>query len=470
MRARAPGALVAYVVLGAALLASRLLALGHSFWTDEIVMVAGYVRKGPRHILTGPDLSHELLGILNWATSEVVGESEIAFRLWSAIPFVAGVVFMTAWLHKRVDPLSGVLFLFLATVSPLLLDITRQARGYGIAFLAMTVLIAAALDATRTGHIRFVVALCLAGVVGAWTLPQFGFAFVATGIAVAVKREIRYPVLIGMGVSVAAIYAWYAPHSSEVQSASQIQDGVQIGFPWVLTAPIDQVLIPALIWIDGTALVAGVIWLPLVLLAAVVMGSSQLLRTPTSALVLCSGPVATILALWIVQAYVIPRYLSYLLVPLFVLLATGSSSILGRIRTRRTAFRTIACLVVLGTLAVRFATTAPDVVRFPREAHRDAAEVILRAGTAASPVLAYMRRPANLEFYLGRPVVDLEPDEVADSVCGSERDVFYVMQPFALDNVAVPCLDRIGVRHYRFRQYARGGEMNVWFVPRRAES
>ena len=465
MSARAPATLVAYVVLGTALLVSRLLALGHSFWTDEIVMVASYVREGPREILTGSSLNHELLALLAWATGEVVGESEIAYRLWSAVPFVAGVAFMTAWLHRRVDPLSGVLFLFLATVSPLLLDITRQARGYGIAFLAMTVVIAAALDAVRTGKTWAVVAMCAAGVVGAWTLPQFAFAFGAVALVVAFHRGVRLAAVIGLVVSIAAIYAWYAPHSSEVQSASQIPDGVQIGFPWILTAPIDQVLIPALIWIDGTALVAGVIWLPFVILAAVVMGSSQLVRTRTSALVLCAGPVATILALWIVQAYVIPRYLSYLLVPLFVLLATGASSILGRIRTRRTALRTIACLVVLGVLAVRFAATAPDVVRFPREAHRDAAEVIARTGTPTSLVLAYMRRPANLEFYLGRPVLDLEPEDVAERVCGSDRDVFYVMQPFALDDVTVPCLDRDGVRHYRFRQYARGDEMNVWLVP-----
>jgi hypothetical protein len=39
------------------------------------------------------------------------------------------------------------------------------------------------------------------------------------------------------------------------------------------------------------------------------------------------------------------------------------------------------------------------------------------------------------------------------------------MQPFALQPVAVPCLTRTGVRHYRFEQYARGDEMNVWFIP-----
>jgi len=69
-----------------------------------------------------------------------------------------------------------------------------------------------------------------------------------------------------------------------VQGAAGIPDGVQIGFPWVVTAPIDQVLLPALIWIDGTALEAGPIWLPAVALAAVgVAGYAHFLGTQIDA-------------------------------------------------------------------------------------------------------------------------------------------------------------------------------------------
>ncbi len=123
--------IAAYSILGLALVASRTVGLDHSFWTDEIMAVEDFIREGPRTILSGPNLSHELFGILAWLTSSLVGESEIALRLLSVVPFVGGVVLVTAWLHMRFGPLAGVLFLFLATVSPLLLDITRQARGYG---------------------------------------------------------------------------------------------------------------------------------------------------------------------------------------------------------------------------------------------------------------------------------------------------------------------------------------------------
>ena len=453
-----------YAVLGAALLWSRMAELGHSFWTDEISMVASFVREGPREILAGSDLSHELMAILAWATSEAVGESEIAFRLWSGVTFVAGVVLVTAWLHARIDPLSGLLFLFLSTVSPLLLDITRQARGYGLAFLAMGILVVAALEATRSGRTWAVAAMCLAGVAGTWTLPQFGIAFVVTVGVVALEPRVRRPALIGLALSVSAILAWYAPHLGQVRSASEIEDGIQIGFPWVVTAPIDQILLPALLWIDGTALVAGLAWLPLVALVVVVAAASPLVRQRTSALIICSGAVATVVVLWIAQAYVIPRYLSFLLVPLFILVSTGAASIFARITRRQAALRSVVCLVVVAILAVRFAVLAPDVVGLPREANRDAAEVV-EARAEPAMVLAYMRNPQNLAFYLDRPVQALETGDVAARVCGEDSAVFYVMQPFTLDEVAVPCLDRPGVESYRFRQYARGDEMNVWFVP-----
>jgi hypothetical protein len=458
----------AYAVLGATLIWSRLAHLGHSFWHDEIVMVADFVRPGPREILAGPDLSHELLALLAWLTSSLVGESEIAFRLLSAVPFVAGAVLVAWWLHARTEPLAGLLFLFLATVSPLLLDISRQARGYGLAFLAMAVVTVSALEAHRRGRRADVFALCVAGVVGTWTLPQFGIAWFTMAVALAASdRRVRQPTLVGGAASLVAIAAWYAPHLDQVRGAAQIEDGVQIGFPWVVTAPIDQVLLPALLWLDGTALVAGVVWLPVVLAAALVIGSSPLLRDRTSALVLTSGVIATVLVLWIAQAYVIPRYLSFLLVPLFILLASGGASILRRLTSRPAAVRSVVCLVAVALLAVRFVSIAPDVVRLPREAPRDAAEVI-EGGESRTPVLAYMRNPVDLSFYLDRPVQVLSASDVSERVCGSTKPVFYVMQPFALPDVRVSCLDRPGVLAYRLPQYARGDEMDVWLVPPRS--
>ena len=454
----------AYGLLAVALLATRLVGLGESFWHDELATVAEWVRPGLGEIFTGA-INHQFMVLLAWCATSLVGESEVVLRLLSALPFIVGAVLVTAWLHVRVGPLTGVLFLFLSTVSPLLLDISRQARGYGLAYLAMGVMVIGALEAHRTGRRRAVIAMLAAGVVGTWTLPQFGFAFVPTGLVIAATNgPLRRWTIIGLTLSIAAILAWYAPHLGRVRDAPQIEDGVQIGFPWVVSAPIDQVLLPALLWIDGTALVAGVVWIPVVLLAVLVMAASPLAHVRVSAMVLCSGVVTTVVVLWIAGAYVIPRYLSFLLVPLFILLASGAASILSGRAARRAVLRSVMCLVVIGVLIVRFASLAPEVVRFPREAHRDAAEVIESYGQAAT-VVAYMRNPRDLEYYLGRRVVAVGSSEVVRAVCEAKLDVLYVNQPFALSDVVLPCVRSVGVRHYRFRQYARGGEMNVWLIP-----
>ena len=465
LAAQRVAAAAAYGLLAATLVSTRLVGLDSSLWHDEVVAVVEFIRAGPGEILAGPDLSHELYGVLAWATTSAVGESEIALRVWSVVPFLLGVAVVTLWLHARLGALTGILFLFFATASPLLLDISRQARGYGLAFLAMGVMLVAALEASRTPRGWYLAAFCVAGIVGTCTLPQFGIAFVATGIALLADSRLRRRAALGVGLSLVAIAAWYAPHIGEVRGASRIEDGVQIGTLELLVAPFQHVLIPALLWIDGTVLVASIVWLPLMLLLAVVVASSPLLRDRSSAAILCSGVVATLVVLWLTQAYVIPRYLSFLLVPLFVLLASGTSAILHRVTSRPALLRTLACAALVGIVAFTFLSVVFDVVRYPREAYRDAARAVERDTAPGTPILAYVRNPEGLDFYLDRPVRTLEQSEVDPAVCESEELVAFVTQPFGIPDVEISCLDRAGTRHVRARQYARGGEMNVWLVP-----
>ena len=247
----------AYIVLGATLLWSRLYGLGHSFWNDEILMVQEYVRRGAVHILTSPSINHELMALLSWALSSVVGESEVTLRLLSAVPFVAGVALVTAWLHSRIGALSGVLFLFLATVSPLLLDITRQARGYGIAFLAMSVVVVGALEALRVRPNRG----CHRDV--RWRGAR---RVDASPDVDRVRRDRRRAparspdahLVRGrtdrLGRRDRRLVRTPTPAPSKIRHESRTAS--RSASRGSLTAPIDQVFLPALLWIDGTALVA----------------------------------------------------------------------------------------------------------------------------------------------------------------------------------------------------------------------
>jgi hypothetical protein len=322
----------------------------------------------------------------------------------------------------------------------------------------------AGLEACRFDRTAALVAFSAGGLVGTMTLPQFGIAFAASAAALSWVSPLQRRLAGLLVVALVAVAAFYAPHLGEVRDASRIEDGVRIETLWLLTAPIDQVLLPALIWIDGTALVAGAVWLPAVLGALLVMAYSPLARNPPTALLLCSGPVATVVVLWLAGAYVIPRYLSYLLVPLFVLLATGAAALIERGATRSALVPSTLCIVVAAALAIRFAQLAPEVVRHPREANRDAAHAVLEHEPPRVPVLAFMRNPRNLEHYLGRPTIRLGSADVVRRVCGNAGPVVYVTQPFGLSSVDVPCLRRPRADHLRFPQYARGGEMNVWFV------
>lgn len=460
-----------YATLGSILCWTRLVGLDRGYWHDELVTAAAYVRAGPREILAGPYIpnNHELFSLLAWATTSVIGESEIVVRLWSVLPFMLGVIVVTAWLHVRMGALSGTLFLFLATMSPLLLDLSRQARGYGLAILAMSVLVVAALEAERSGRTWVLVALCSAGLVGTWTLPHFGIAFLATGAALLTSPQLRRRVAFGLGASILAMSAWYAPHLNELLEHSQQAYGAQISPAGVVTAPVDRILIPALLWIDSAALVAGRAWLPVVAVAALLIGSSPLLRRQEPALILSSGVVATVVVMWVARLYVLPRFLSFLLVPLFILSATGTASILARLPRRPLIFRTVVALTALVLLTVVFTSNASRVTRQPREAHRDAAAAIRAHAPPSAPVFAYVMRPSDLEFYLERPVNAHRTPEVASRVCGLGRTAVLVVQPWVLPHVKIPCLQRAGTRHYRFEQYARGGKIDVWIIASRRQ-
>ena len=466
---RAATALVTalYVVFGSILCWSRFAGLNHGYSSDELMTVRGYVRAGPHEILVGHYIpnNHELFSLLGWATTSIFGESEVALRLWSAIPFVAGAIIVTAWLHVRLGALSGLLFLFLATASPLLLDITRQARGYGLAFLAMAVLVVAALEATRFQRGWTIVAVCGAGVVGTWTLPHFGIAFAATGLVLLAKRDLRRPAAIGLTASFLACIAWYAPHLDDLMSSSRQDYGARIDGAWVVTAPIDQILMPGLRWIDEVLVDPGLGSLVLVAALALLIGSSPLLRMRDSALVLGAGVVATVVTLWLTRTNVAPRFFSFLLVPLLIALASGIAAILARATSRPAGVRTVLAVTSLGLVVLISAPYTWSITRLPRESIQDAAATIRTVARPTAPVFAYVPYPRDLEFYLGRSVeVPRQPDELR-RVCQAEGEVVFVSQPWLLPPVSVPCTQREGARHIRFRQYARGEEVNVWFIP-----
>ncbi len=455
-----------YAILGSILCWTRFTGLDRSYWHDEIVTVRDFVAAGPHAILIGhyfPN-NHELFSLLAWATTSLIGESEIALRLWSVIPFILGVIVVSAWLHIRVSPLSGVFFLFLATVAPLLLDLSRQARGYGLAFLAMSVLIVAALEADRSGRTWTIVAFCAAGLVGTWTLPNFGIAFLATGAILLTNSRVRVRTTVGLAASILALAAWYAPNFDELAESSRQVFGTPIDTVGVVTAPFDRILLPGLLWIDGRVPVSSFLWLPITVMVLLPISASPLLRRRGPALILGSGVVGTVVVLWATETRAVPRFLSFLLVPLLMFLASGLASIVARLTTRPPLVRTVVALTTLVLLIVASAPHIAQVMRLPREAHKDAVATIRDQAPASAPVFTYMLQPGDLAFYLNHPVLKIRTPAGISRVCNRREEAVLVVHSWRLAPVSIPCAQRPGTRHYRFEQYARGGEMSVWFI------
>lgn len=457
-----------YAVLGVVLGWSRLAGLGRGgYCCDEISTLVEFVRPGPRTILTGAYIpnNHELYSLLGWASTSLFGESETVLRLGAAIPFIAGVVVVTAWLHVRLGALTGLLFMFLATASPLLLDLSRQARGYGLAVLAMSIVVVAALELERSPRRWPIIALCVAGVAGTWTLPHFAIAFLTIGSVLLLDRRLRPHVALGLGLSVVAIVAWYAPHVDDILDSSRQEYGVSISSAWILTAPIDQTLVPAVALLDDAFIRPTFASLIAVAAFLVLMAASPLLRDRETALIMCAGVVTTILAFWVTDTRIVPRFFSFLLVPLFMLVASGSATLLQPLRRARPTVRSAVVIATLTALTLVAVPRLFTVTRQPREALREAAAVIDELGPATTPVFAYVPHPNDIEFHLGRAVLRPRTPSAAQRVCNEPGDALLVVQLWVLEPVEIPCTERTGTRHVRLKQYARGDAIDVWLIP-----
>jgi hypothetical protein len=464
------GVLVAgtYAVLGVLLVLPRLAGLGNGLTSDEIVTLRDYVREGPSGIVAGAYIpnNHELFSLLGWALNSIFGESTVALRLASIVPFVVGVALVTSWLHRRFGPPSGIVFLFCTTVSPLLLDITRHARGYGLAFLAMSVMTLAALEAVREPRIWTIVAFCVAGVGGTMTLPIFGIAFGTAAAVLLVHRALRWPVAIGIGLSLAAVLTWYWPHLADLAQNSRQEYGRRIEGAWVIAAPIDQIIVPALGWIDETLVEPGVGSVLLTAAIVLLLVSSPLLRRADEALILCAGAVTTVATVWFTDTYEVPRFFSFLLVPLLMLLATGVATIFEQLVERRRAG--VRSVVAVGLLVVFVLIAAPNLWRMatlPRDATRDVASAIREDAPPSTPVVAYVPYPHDIEFFLHRHVHLVRTPQELAAMCSFAGETVFVSHLWLLPPVDVPCTARPGTRHLTFRQYARTGRIDVWFIP-----
>lgn len=274
-----------------------------------------------------------LFSLLSWGTTGIVGRFEVAYRIPSVIPGLAAVAVAGWWAWRRLGHWVAVAVVVLATVSPVHVVLSPQARGYGLAFLAGAGMLVGAVRASDYGRVADIAVFAGFGLVGIWTLPTFILVFVAQAAVLLLRRDLRRPTLIACGVVGVACLLFYAPLLGQIARSSNQQFGSQL--PWYgwVSAPFSHLARPTLDVLLPSGLGAG----PLVLAIFVVLSvlaCRRLWRCEDRILLLhLVAPVAaTYLALVVARVWVAPRFGSFLLFHVLVLLALGACELWHLVR------------------------------------------------------------------------------------------------------------------------------------------
>jgi hypothetical protein len=453
---------------------SRLVALDLSLWLDEAFTGVNYVRGGPSSVL-GDDFTvnnHVLFSLLAWVISEALGESEVALRLGSAVPAIGAGLLVTWWMWRQTGPLSAAIFALLVATSPLHFSLSRSARGYGLAMLAMAGLLVFGHREVR-GRPWAIVGYSLAGAIGVLTVPVFllPLAFSSGVVLFLGRRWSRMAagwVLIGIFSAVI-----YGPRLGQLVEASgqefgQVLAWYELIYAWFFHLAEGNALV--LMQQDGASTPAGT-FLPvesmnsgrvviavvasLLLLASCAVAVRMWGRRDSYIIWGTSLPIiGTYVILWLMGAHVAGRFVSFLLIPLFALVGVGLAAVLeGLPASARPSSAGIGVLLTVA-MAWGFVADTERWHRLPYEAYRDAAAI---AKATSRPIITDSRRPVGFEFYLGQSFEAVEQADVS-SFCDS--DVVFIHHRYLNDQIE-PCGDRAELIG-RPKQIGRGGSMELW--------
>ncbi len=476
-----PRAAVAVIgALGALLAWLLLVALDQSLWHDEAFTALTYIQPGPHEIVFGTYLpnDHELFNALAWLTTNIAGDSEVALRFWSVVPALAAAGALVAWAWSRLGPWVAVAVALLAATSPLLIVLSRQARGYGLAMLAAVLMLVFADRLARGVDRTGLLGLAAAGLVGTATLPVFGVAFVGQALPLMAVREARIRVATVVGAVGLGALLLYAPSLGDIIESTEQQFGRPLPWHGPFTALATDLLGPNVQIVsraaqppalpDATVAADNAIAGALALVGAILLWRSG--KRMLDALV--AVPILCTFAVLALAGYgVEPRFVSFLLLHSIVLAACGAVGLVGA------APRWARPVVIAGAVAaagfglVHAVQLGDDLHDLPHENFKQAAAVARAHGAAT--VLTDGTRPAGLQYYLGRTnVVTLPAAELERRFCSGGEGFVYIDQPYRPRPEEEPppdvrCLRQRGAKLVRVHQLDRGGRLDVWAVPAR---
>jgi hypothetical protein len=456
------GALVGMVAVVALLVWSRLANLSTSFRHDEAYTVLEFVNRGPRVILFADyhTNNHVLFSLLSWGTTALVGHSEVAYRFWSVVPGLLAVAVLGFWSWRRFAPVAGAAVIVLLTMSALHLELTPQGRGYGLVFLAAAGMLISAVRAADRGRIADLVLFALAGTVGIATYPLFALAFASQAIALLVRRELRWPIIVGSAVYAGAAVLFYGPFWDVITHGSLTTE--KSGYDW-LDAPFSDLARPSLAtvmpdWLANTPSLATIFGL------LVVLGGRWLWRRRdrTALLQLTVPVVVSSVALMAFRILHIPRYGSFLLVYVIVLMALGVVE-LSNLVWRYRALRPLIVLITAALILIGSGNVVEQTRRLPYENFKAVGQIVNRS--EIERVTTNSSSPQGLQYYIGPTRLEVqEASALTRLFCYHPGAFIFVDHNFRSADPDLTCLQLRGSAPVHVPQETRGS-IDVWLMP-----
>jgi hypothetical protein len=458
---------------------TRAIDISQSLWHDEINTLTLFADRGPAGIWSNATYipgDHMLFMLLTWATATITGlHDEVTLRLWSVLPAIAGAVITTWWLSKRFDRWAAALFAVLAASTPVYLDLSIQARGYGLAILAGGLLLISA-DGLRWSRSRTWSWLFIASaLIGIWTLPDFVLPFAGTCAVLAIARSVRTRLWKAMLIVGVASLVFYLPVLSSVLRSSGQPHGSLLPWHSVGSAPLKDVLAPLVLLLTPHSTLAEATMVCGLVLAASVVAMWWVPERFLVLLVLVPAGVTYLFADLTGTRYA-PNFASFAIMPLLALSATGLVA-LGRLPSRLGLRGAPMKLLTAGLAALavgvsvdllrkidRLGTAEADV---PIENFKGAAALV--QGTGIKHVLAGPAYAREWRWYLGREVTLLPLGALAKEFCSASGPLVYLeylygRSPRYANWADTRCLIQRGAVRIPVRQRLKA-EPAVWVVP-----
>jgi hypothetical protein len=447
-----------------ALAATTLSGAFHSVWHDEAYTIVNYISGAPAAVYSEYQPNNHILFSLSAAAlGWLIAEHEAVYRLASIVPALLAALIMARWLWSNVHPFSAVSALTVTTVLPVHLHWVSQARGYGLAILASTLLIIAGIEFVRQPTRARLFLIVMATVVGSTTLPHF--LIPAAFITLAITYYSPWRITVGFAQVAAAGISFlvFAPVLAQMFAFASYSFGATLEIPDIFFGTFTR-LISADLDAFGSHTTQ---WLPPTLLCMSVAAffyyrsyDRGMLAIPVLSIV------GTLSTLYVFGFSVTHRNLLILLPMTTFLVALGFGGVLQTLLKRRwLKFPTIAGIATVVLVSILgISSVAINWRSQPYENFKRAAAIAMNS--QSNSIVVSSKRPVGLDYYLDDDTLWFDSRKSGiRRACelAEETNVAYVDHPVRRDRDqldAVSCLENW--RLVRVKQRGRGHVIGVW--------